>query len=249
MTTLNETETIKVLIAQLKGLRDESEMILLNQTSAEIGRYVSYKMLAITYNDLAESASKLLNVQSLFYRFNIEQIPGMNDTTWGFQKSVVEQVLLNSKLLLAALEESGNFADDEFDNLSDFLQSRLRSAIFTKPDREVEIQNAIEILLTGKGLSKGLDYDRESGKIEFSGKEYIPDFVISKMGLCIEVKLLREGRKSSIIEEISADITAYKKKYQRVLFVVYDLGVIQNVTEFKRDIEAADGVKVIVVKH
>ena len=85
--------------------------------------------------------------------------------------------------------------------------------------------------------------------LEFSGKEYIPDFIIPKMSLCLEVKLLREGRKSKIIEEISADITAYKKMYQRQLFVVYDLGVIQNELEFKRDIEMIDGVKVIVVKH
>jgi hypothetical protein len=67
--------------------------------------------------------------------------------------------------------------------------------------------------------------------------------------MCLEVKLLKEGRKSSIIEEISADITAYKKRYSRLLFVVYDLGVIQNEIEFKSDINIIDGVKVIVVKH
>ena len=69
------------------------------------------------------------------------------------------------------------------------------------------------------------------------------------MNLCIEVKLLREGRRSRIIEEISADITAYQKQYQRILFIVYDLGEIQNEVEFKRDIEAVNGVKVVIVKH
>jgi len=111
------------------------------------------------------------------------------------------------------------------------------------------VQDAIETLLIGRGLSKGSDYDRESGKFDFSGKEYIPDFIIPKMSLCIEVKLLREGRKSKVIEEISADITAYRKAYQRQLFVVYDLGTIQNEAEFKRDIEMIDGVKVIIVKQ
>lgn len=91
--------------------------------------------------------------------------------------------------------------------------------------------------------------DRESGKFEFSGKEYIPDFIIPKMNLCIEVKLLKEGRRSKMVEEISADITAYKKQYERILFVVYDLGVIRDEVEFKRDIEMTDGVKVIVVRH
>lgn len=101
----------------------------------------------------------------------------------------------------------------------------------------------------GCGLNKGIDYDRETGKFEFSGKEYIPDFIIPKLKLCIEVKLLRENRKSKIVEEMSADITAYSKQYQRHLFIVYDLGAIQNKEEFKRDIENAGDIKVIVVKH
>lgn len=157
--------------------------------------------------------------------------------------------MLYAKMLLSSLEKGVDFIDDEFENIENFLQSRIRTVIFQKPEKEVEIQNAIESLLIGRGLAKGLDYDKESGKLEFSGKEYIPDFIIPQMSLCIEVKLLREGRKSRIIEEISADITAYKKVYARQIYVVYDLGVIQNELEFKRDIENVDGVKVIIVKH
>lgn len=92
-------------------------------------------------------------------------------------------------------------------------------------------------------------YDRETGKFEFSGKEFIPDFIIPKLQLCLEIKLLREGKKSKIIEEISADITAYGKQYERQLYIVYDLGCIQNEEEFKRDIENTGNVKVIIVKH
>ena len=49
----------------------------------------------------------------------------------------------------------------------------LRTVIFDKPQKEIEVQNSIEALLLGRGLNKGIDYDRESGKFEFSGKEYI----------------------------------------------------------------------------
>ena len=70
-----------------------------------------------------------------------------------------------------------------------------------------------------------------------------------KLNLCIEVKLLREGRKSKVIEEISADITAYSKVYTRQLFIVYDLGVIQNEVEFRRDIENSGLSKVVIIKH
>ena len=152
-------------------------------------------------------------------------------------------------MLYATLEGNVDFVDDEFDNLENFIKSRLRTVIFDRPQKEVEVQNAIETLLLGRGLSKGTDYDRETGKLEFSGKEFIPDFIIPKLRLCVEVKLLREGKKSKVIEEISADITAYAKKYERQLYIVYDLGIIQNEEEFKRDIESIDGVKLLIIKH
>lgn len=64
------------------------------------------------------------------------------------------------------------------------------------------------------------------------------------------MKLLREGKKSRIIEEINADITAYAKKYDRQMFIVYDLGTIRDDVEFRRDIEAAgDDIKVVIIKH
>ena len=247
--SIDETRAIKVLVSQVRGLCETVNAILNNSSSNEIGRYASFKMMAHTYNDLAENARNLLKVPTMFYTFNIDAIPEIGDTTWPVQKMLLEQVLLYSKMLLSGLEGSMDFADDEFDSLGDFLQLRLRSVVFSTPEKEVDVQNALESLLLGRGLSKRLDYDRESGKIEFSGKEYIPDFIIPKMSMCIEVKLLRPGRKSQTIEEISADITAYKKHYSRLLFVVYDMSVIQNEEEFKRDIEMTDGVKVIIVKH
>lgn len=247
--TLDNTREIKMLLSQLRAFRDTTNELLNNSKAAETARYVSYKDMAITYNDLAQHVKSLLREGYNFYTFNLETIPDWGDTVWPTQKRVMEQVLLSTRLLISSLEGSMDFVDDEFDNIENFLQSRLRTVIFRRPEKEVQVQDAIESLLIGRGLSKGSDYDRESGKFDFSGKEYIPDFIIPKMSLCIEVKLLREGRKSKVIEEISADITAYKKAYQRQLYVVYDLGVIQNEPEFKRDIEMIDGVKVIIVKH
>lgn len=247
--TLDETKELKVLLAQLKGFCDTIQDILHDTATPEIGRYSSFRDMAHTYNDLAECAKALLKVSSLVYTFNEEQMPSWGDSVWPVQKKILEQVLVSAKMLYSSLEASADFADDEFDNLENFIQSRLRTVIFEKPQKEIEVQNAIESLLLGRGLNKGTDYDRETGKFEFSGKEYIPDFIIPKLRLCIEVKLLRENRKSKVIEEISADITAYSKQYERQLFVVYDLGYIQNEEEFRRDIENAGNIKVILVKH
>lgn len=172
------------------------------------------------------------------------------NTLWGFQKEVMESVALDTGILLTYLQRATDFVEDEFDNISNFIKSKLRSAIFAQPEKEVEVQNAIELLLIGRNMAKGTDYDRESGKFEFSGKEYIPDFILPKLNLCIEVKLLKEGRRSKVIDEINADITSYSTKYERILFVVYDLGVIRDELEFRRDIEnAGAAIKVLVIKH
>ena len=66
----------------------------------------------------------------------------------------------------------------------------------------------------------------------------------------IEVKLSKTRPKSKeIVDEINADIRAYGKEYAFILFIVYDLGTIRDEIEFKQDLEVADDVTVIVVKH
>lgn len=239
----------KVLIAQVRYFCETIQDIMNNSSASEVARYSSFGTFARIYSDFVNKAKTLLRIETMLYTPNAENIPRASEIGWHDQKRVMEQILLSGRLLIASLEGSLDFIDDEFDNLNNFLQSSIRSSIFQKPEKEIEVQNAIETLLLGRGLSKGIDYDRESGKLEFSGKEYIPDFVIPKLSLCIEVKLLREGQRSKIIEQIGADITAYKKSYPHQLYVVYDLGVIQNEAEFKHDIEAIDGVKVIIIKH
>lgn len=247
--TLEETKRTKVLLNQTRVFGDTVLGILNNEKAAEHSRYVVYRDMAHMYNDLANQVKSLLRIPSILYTFDTSSMKGYMDTLWGEQKRILEQVLLATRMLYSSLEGSIDFAEDEFDNLENFISTRLRSVIFELPRKESAVQNAIEALLLGRGMAKGIDYDRESGKFEFSGKEYIPDFAIPKLRLCIEVKLSREGEKSRVIEEISADITAYGKQYQRLLFVVYDLGSIQNEAEFRRDIENSGEVKVVIVKH
>jgi len=119
------------------------------------------------------------------------------------------------------------------------------------PERERDVQDTIEQLFVGRGLEKGSDYDREVGRVKVSSKEVIPDFVLPKLETAIEVKLAKEvGRVGSLIDEINADIRAYGMVYPASVFVVYDVGgSIRDEAEFRRDLEAADGVRVIVVKH
>ena len=95
-------------------------------------------------------------------------------------------------------------------NLTNFLQSKLRSAIFEAPKKERNIQDAIEQLLIGRSLIKGIDYDRETGRVKVSIKESIPDFIFPKLDLALEIKFSNSNDKSrSIVDEINADIQIY----------------------------------------
>lgn len=248
--SIEKTEQNKVFLNKLKTFKESIFTILDNSKISEENRYSTYKTMAQFYNDLVNQAKLLLNDNddTLIY-FNIAELGTSSSTVWTYQKSIMEQIYVAIGILISTFEGNLNFVDDEFENFENFILSKLRSVIFKKPEKEKEIQDAIESLFIGKGLNKGVDYFREAGKFEFSGKEYIPDFVIPKLKLCIEVKLVREGRVSRIIDEISADITAYNKKYDRQLFVVYDLGNIQNEIEFKHDIENVGNIKIIIIKH
>ena len=248
---IEKTKQIKYLIKRCESLKQVMIHTLDDNTTAESGRYANYKTYAEEYSILAKKTLLVIDCPDEQIKvYHIEKMKSWADTLWPYQKNIIESVLVYTEILIALLEKEIDFADSEYDNIVNFIDNRLRSCIYKMPDKEVEIQNALESLFIGRDWNKGIDYDRETGKIVFSGREYVPDFVIPKLELCIEVKLLRVGKKSSIIEDINADITAYSKQYKRILFVVYDLGDIRDEIEFRRDIEnAKENIKVLVIKH
>jgi hypothetical protein len=246
--TITEVKEIKTLILQAKGLEKTIDDIL-SRDGMEANRYTSFKSMALIYNDLAARAGSVMKIGN-FYKMNTEVMKEWADTLWPTAKSILETVLISTRILISSLESNIDFVEEEIDNIESFIKSKLRSALYEAPEKEKEVQNAIESLFLGRGYNKAIDYDRETGKFNYSGREYIPDFILPKLRMCIEVKLLKDiSKKSKIIEEINADITAYLKQYENVLFVVYDIGVIRDEIEFCRDIENNEGIKIIIVKH
>ena len=62
----------------------------------------------------------------------------------------------------------------------------LRKVIYEIPEKELTVQNGIESILVGYGLSKGIDYDRETGRVKVSAKETIPDFIFDRLNLALD---------------------------------------------------------------
>jgi hypothetical protein len=213
-------------------------------------KHGGYKQFARKYNQILDVVAASIDLPPILDKYNLDKMPYLADTIPLQQKDFFESVHANVSLLKSFLESQLGVVEDQITALRDFLQARLRSAIMRPPEKEQDIQDAIEQLLIGRGLVKGQDYDRETGRVKVATKEMIPDFILLKLGLAIEVKLIaNQARTRAVIDEINADILGYANVYRQILFVVYDLGFVRVEEEFRKGLEIADRVSVILVKH
>jgi hypothetical protein len=250
---MNRKDQLRQLLSATTSLLRAMQFSISSVTNddyANVGKYSSYKVFLRKYNDIRSRAVPLLADPSMVEAIVMEKVREPNDLTWPQQKGMFDIAFSSLALLKASLETEIGYAEDEAHKLKDFIESNLRKAILKTPEKEKEVQDAIEVMLIGRGMAKGTDYDRETGRVKTAGKESIPDFIFPILGLCSEVKLSSSTDKlRAIVDEINADIRAYATVYERQLYVVYDLGTIRDAAEFKRGLEDKIGVSVIVVKH
>jgi hypothetical protein len=244
-------QRLKEYLHMANALLESMNEILRNDNqNADMWKYSGFWQYARKYNQLVKSISQVIQIEAVIDLFDMEKLPSEGNTVPAQQKAFFGSVHANLSILKAYLETKLDIRSDEITNLTNFLQLNLRKAIFRKPERETDIQDAIEQLFIGRGLIKGIDYDRETGRVKVSVKEFVPDFIFPRLSLALEVKLSKDKNKSrAIVDEINADIKAYGKRYSSILVVVYDLGTIRNDVEFKQDLEVTNQVYVIIVKH
>jgi hypothetical protein len=124
------------------------------------------------------------------------------------------------------------------------LERRLPRAFRGRPETERDVQNGFETLLAGAEIA----YERESDSIVHSSRTYVPDFTFSDLQAALELKLCsRHGCEKEITAEINDEILAYRARYPRIIFGVYDLGFIRDPDQFSRTFET--GVLVSVIMH
>jgi len=116
----------------------------------------------------------------------------------------------------------------------------------TAPIKETQVQDAVENILNALGV----DFLREKEVVVTGNRASKPDFTVEKLALAIEIKLAKDGHGASKIqEEMNSDITAYKSRWQHLMFIVYDLGVIGDPHRMTRENQRLFGVSVLIVKH
>ncbi|MDG9667166.1 hypothetical protein ONV78_05400 [Hahella sp. CR1] len=243
-------DKLKEYLSFTNALLDSMDQSVKSTSESDVWKHSSYKTYMGKYNNLVKEVASFTSGTALLDTYDLDKIPSMVDTIAIQQKGFFDSVHSNLSILKALLENKIGIREDKALQIRDFLQANLRRAMFRQPDKEVEVQDAIEQLLIGKGMQKGVDYDREVGRVKVSIKEVIPDFIFQKLGLALEIKLSKTATKSkAIVDEINADIMSYSKEYKSVIFLVYDLGSIRDEAEFKSDLEVTDAVSVIVIKH
>ena len=221
-----------------------------NSRTDDVWLHASFKTFMRKYNELVRATQGAMQLDAPVDFYDVEKVPSAFDTVTIQQRIYFDEVYTNLSILRSFIEANGGLNEVEAENILNFLKANLRKAIHVVPEQERDVQNAIESLLIGKGMQKGIAYDRETGRVKHAGKESIPDFVFRHEQMVLEVKFCnRQGKLAEIIDEMNADIVAYSTVYERVWFLVYDMGFIRDEDEIVQGLQQSEHVKCVVVKH
>ena len=255
MTRRENSDQLEVYLTMARALLQSMDSVVSSMPEAgNPWHFVSYKAYASRYTSLVQAISAIESLpEGILFPYDLDTIRGIGDTIAIQQQSMFRQVHGDLSMLCSWLELAigTTSSSSKVRNLEDFLSSKLRPAMLRgNPESEKEVQNTIEKILIGRGMQRGVDYDRETGRIKHSGKESIPDFVFRPLSVALEVKFSKNpSNVGRIVDEINADVLAYKKGYEHIIFVVYDNGTIDDVDEFRYDIEISGNTRVLVIKN
>ncbi len=245
-----DKKALKELLANTVSLQDAMKTIYRETDSSVLFSFSTYKVFMRKSNQIGGLVIKEIGTNVIFDMYDLTKTPDVGDTVHSMQKMYFDAVLANLALIRSSIENKLDIKNEEIFNLKNFFGTNLRKAVLKEPENEMYIQDTIEQLLIGKGLSKGIDYDREVGRIKVSIKEYKPDFIFPKLDLAFEIKISKTKAKSKeIVDEINADIQAYGKQYSLLFFLIYDMGTIRDEDEFKNDIDNSGNIQLLIVKH
>ena len=130
--------------------------------------------------------------------------------------------------------------------LLNIVTHKFRIFFQDEPKCEKDVQDNFERLLIGCDFP----YLREKERITYSSKIFIPDFVSKELSLAIEIKICNTtAREKEIISEMNDDILVYNTKYKNTMFVIYDIGQIRDIEQFKGSFKAYDNIIIVIIKH
>jgi len=208
--------------------------------------YAGYPFYVDEYNRLlAFTAQADPGVTAYFEAIDLGKAYSPAAVTGIMWKSYAELAAVRLNSLASYLQSKLGLKQQEHEQIIDLINANLRASIYHDPKHEREVQDVLETIFRARAL----DFRREQESVPYSTKRYIPDFTFNRIGLAVEVKLCKDkNREKEMIEEINSDIIGYGGRYDRCLFVIYDLGFIRDTALFSCDIEENPNVHVLIVK-
>lgn len=208
--------------------------------------YAGYPFYVDEYNKLLTLAAGLVpEIATCFSTIDLGAAMNPMATRGPMWKGYAEQAALRLTTLASFLKGQLGTKEQEYEQIIDVIYANLRASIYQDPKNERDVQDTLETIFRARAL----DYLRERDTVPYSTKRYIPDFTFNRLGLAVEVKYCKDkDREKDLIDEINADIIGYAGRYDRTIFVIYDLGFIRDVPQFSSDIEKNPNVHVVIVK-
>ncbi len=207
--------------------------------------YMGCRSYIRKYNDLFKKISEI----DSHVKDNCNSIENPEEDVYGDPIGAINamnSVKVELNTLITCLEQYMDKTEDVINRLINLLKAKLRVTFKEKPNKEKEVQDNVDIILNVGNYK----YSREKVTIPYSSKSFIPDFTFNNLNIALEIKLCnRDGKEKEIIDEINADIQAYKTKYKNQIFLVYDNGYIRDVQRFRQDISNDLDIYVDVIKH
>lgn len=245
-TTIVEIESLYEMVAS--AARNAERMCSQDGGGASGGlpfqSYAGYPFYIDEHNRFVLLAADLdPEVAQTFQGVNLGKDRNPADVIRPMWKAYAELAAVRLNGLASYLKTKLGTKIEEHAQIIDLIDRTLRASLYVDPTHEREVQNALDTIFRARAL----DFRREQDGVPYSTKTYKPDFTFERIGLAVEVKLCKTtDRVKEVIDEINADIVGYGGRYERILFVIYDLGFIRDQDQFKADIEANSQVNVRV---
>jgi len=163
-------QKIQALRAQCVALQKAMDASRASRND-DVWLHSSFKTFMRKYNELVRATRAVMTLDAPLDLFDVDAVPSAFDSTTIQQRIYFDEVYTNLSILRAFIEASGGLDEVEAENTLNFLKANLRKAIHAPPQQERDVQDAIESLLIGRGMQKGLTYDRETGRVKHAGKE------------------------------------------------------------------------------
>lgn len=240
---------LKILYNMVRATANSASSALnsSNNSTHDFYDYGGYPIYIEQYNKYQQVTSELFGDEALalFPPLLPEAWVNPSEENGRMWRTHLENVAVRLFNLEVYLQSKLDDTEQRVQATIDLIEANLRPSIYDDPDKEKNVQDVLETIFRARSLP----FLREKVHIPYSSKTFVPDFTFDSLHLVVEAKLCnRDGREKAIIDEVNADILAYQTRYKSLIFVIYDLGFIRDVAQFKLDIEKNPDVYAIVVK-